>query len=121
MAGGYTGGYNGVLISSTEIYEAGQWTEVGALPAAVTGVRGASVQNTVYMMGKRIVVTHMLLILNTNDALIGGNDGSAYRDDIWKYDADTQKWVEDGQMSEGRRYHAVSTVANKDLAKYCNS
>ena len=49
-------------LSSTEIYEAGQWTEVGALPAAVAGVRGASVQNTVYMMGKR-VVTDMLLTL----------------------------------------------------------
>ena len=49
-------------LSSTEIYEAGQWTEVGALPAAVAGVRGASVQNTVYMLGKR-VVTDILLIL----------------------------------------------------------
>ena len=49
-------------LPSTEIYEAGQWTEVGALPAAVAGLRGASVQNTVYMMGKR-VVTDMLLIL----------------------------------------------------------
>ena len=49
-------------LPSTEIYEAGQWTEVGALPAVVAGLRGASVQNTVYMMGKR-VVTDMLLIL----------------------------------------------------------
>ena len=59
MAGGYTGSD---YTTSTEIYEAGQWTEVGALPAAVRGLRGASVQNTVYMMGKR-VVTDMLLIL----------------------------------------------------------
>ena len=49
-------------LPSTEIYEAGQWTEVGALSAAVAGLRGASVQNTVYMMGER-VVTDMLLIL----------------------------------------------------------
>ena len=60
MAGGYN--FNDYSLSSTEIYEAGQWTEVGALPAAVRGVRGASVQNTVYMTGKR-VVTDMLLIL----------------------------------------------------------
>ena len=59
MAGGWTGSG---CTSSTEIYEAGQWTEVGALPAAVNHVRGASVQNTVYMMGER-VVTDMLLIL----------------------------------------------------------
>ena len=62
MVGGWTGNYD-LLSSTTEIYEAGQWTEVGALPAAVTGVRGASVQNTVYMTGKRRVVTNMLLIL----------------------------------------------------------
>ena len=60
MTGGWTSG--GARLSSTEIYEAGQWNEVGALPAAVEGLRGASVQNTVYMMGKR-VVTDMLLIL----------------------------------------------------------
>ena len=63
MAGGKAGGDNRDYLSSTEIYEAGQWTEVGALPAAVSAVRGASVQNTVYMMGKWIMVTHMLLIL----------------------------------------------------------
>ena len=50
MSGGYKGGD---YLSSTEIYEAGQWTEVGSLPAAVEGVRGASLQNTVYMLGKR--------------------------------------------------------------------
>ena len=48
VAGGYNSGY----LSSTEIYEGGKWTEVGALPAAVGGVRGASLQNTLYMMGK---------------------------------------------------------------------
>ena len=63
----------------------------------------------------------MLLLLNTNDVLIGGNDGSAYRDEIWKYDADTQKWEKVARMSKARYDHAVSTVANKDLAKYCNN
>ena len=60
VAGGYTNAT--YSLSSTEIYEAGQWTEVGVLPAAVGGLRGASVQNTVYMTGKS-VVTDMLLIL----------------------------------------------------------
>ena len=59
MAGGWS---VGDFLSSTEIYEADQWTEVGALPAAVWGLSGASVQNNVYMMGKR-VVTDILLIL----------------------------------------------------------
>ena len=74
MAGGFTGHD---FLSSTEIYEAGKWTEVGPLFAAVNdallaglgpisavaGVRGASVQNTVYMIGKRsLMITDMLLI-----------------------------------------------------------
>ena len=61
MAGGWTGT---AYLSSTEIYEAGQWKYVQSLPEAVSGIRGASVQNTVYMMGKRCVVTPMLLILS---------------------------------------------------------
>ena len=61
MAGGYTGSDP---LSSTEIYEAGQWKYVQSLPEAVSGIRGASVQNTVYMMGKSSLVTQMLLILN---------------------------------------------------------
>ena len=44
-------------MASTEIYEGGRWSEVEPLPRAVQGVRGASVQNTVYMMGKRSVMT----------------------------------------------------------------
>ena len=120
MAGGWRGSGR---LSSTEIYEAGQWTEVGALPAAVYGLSGASVQNTVYMMGKRRVVTHMLLkFTDTEHALIGGYDRDGYdRDDILKYDADAWKWEKVGRMLHARRDHAVSTIANKDLAKYCNN
>ena len=96
MAGGISA--NGIYLSSTEIYEAGQWTEAGALPVAVRGLRGATVLNTVYMVG-----------------------GSKKRDDIWKYDADTQQWEKVGRMSEARSGHAVSTFANKDRVKYCNN
>ena len=64
-----TGGYNSGYLSSTEIYEGGKWTEVGALPAAVFGVRGASLQNTVYMMGKGSVMTGVLLIICSQVAL----------------------------------------------------
>ena len=63
------GGWDGPL-SSTEIYEGGKWTEVGALPAAVSGVRGASLQNTVYMMGKGSVMTGVLLIICSQVALM---------------------------------------------------
>ena len=64
------GGYNSGILTSTEIYEGGKWTEVGALPAAVPGVRGASLQNTVYMIGKRSVMTGVLLIICSQVAVM---------------------------------------------------
>ena len=118
MAGGFTDSSTDsltghALLSSTEIYEGGIWTDVGELPLAVNGVRGASLQNTVYMMGKRNLMTDVLLLL------LGGISGRILHDDIWKYDADSKQWEKVGKLSEARSYHAVTTVANKDLAQYC--
>ena len=62
LAGGLSS--NGFL-SSTEVYEGGRWTEVGALPEVVRGLSGASLQNIVYMMGKRDLMTGVLLIIHS--------------------------------------------------------
>ena len=56
----------------------------------------------------------------TDDPLLGGYSYYS-RQNIWKYDANTEKWEEVGQMSEARSDHAVTTVANKDIVKYCNN
>ena len=71
VAGGW---YGSGYLSSTEIYEGGKWTEVEALPAAVWGVKGASLQNTVYMMGKRSVMTGVLLIICSQVAMMAHHD-----------------------------------------------
>ena len=44
----------GGLVSSTEILVtlAGVWRTVGSLPTAVWGLRGATLDNTVYMTGE---------------------------------------------------------------------
>ena len=115
-------------MASTEIYEGGRWTYVrDNLPAAVQGVRGASVQNTVYMMGKRIVmicVTDNVLLggvyTTTEEGWISSSTTNTYVDGIWKYDADTKQWEWVGNMSVRRSFHAVTTMASKDLVKYCN-
>ena len=39
-------------LASTEIYQDGQWREVGALPVALTRLKGASLDNTVFMTGE---------------------------------------------------------------------
>ena len=52
MAGGFDQGNS--LLSSTEILVtlAGVWRTVGPLPTAVRGLRGATLDNTVYMTGE---------------------------------------------------------------------
>ena len=44
-------------LASTEVYRGGQWVTVEPLPAAVMGVRGTTVDNTVYMTGRKIHLT----------------------------------------------------------------
>ena len=48
------GGYEANYLSSTEILVtlAGVWRTVGQLPTAVEGLRGATLDNTVYMLGE---------------------------------------------------------------------
>ena len=44
-------------LASTEVYRGGQWITVAPLPVAVMGVRGASLDNTVYMTGESSLQT----------------------------------------------------------------
>ena len=48
------GGYDGRLLFSTEILVtlAGVWRTVGPLPTAVYGLRGATLNNRVFMLGE---------------------------------------------------------------------
>ena len=43
--------------ATTEVYRGGQWITVEPLPVAVMGVRGATVDNTVYMTGRKFYLT----------------------------------------------------------------
>ena len=54
MTGGGTGAGTSPGTPTTEVYQpgAGRWRLVGPLPAAVRGVAGAALANTVYMMGR---------------------------------------------------------------------
>ena len=44
-------------LASTEVYREGQWITVAPLPVAVVGVRGASLDSTVYMTGESSLQT----------------------------------------------------------------
>ena len=39
------------FLDATEVYSGGQWRTVGPLPAAVEGLRGVTIGNSVYITG----------------------------------------------------------------------
>ena len=84
-------------LASTEVYHGGQWLTVEPLPVAVLGVRGASLDNTVYMTG-------------------GQDRKKDHRPEIWRYDAESGSWSLVIYMRTERSYHAVSVVNYHD---YC--
>ena len=47
-------------LSSTEVYRGGRWVTVGPLPLAVDGVRGVTLDNTVFMTGQWVSYWHSL-------------------------------------------------------------
>ena len=63
MTGGGTGAGTSPGTATTEVYQpgAGRWRLVGPLPAAVRGVAGAALANTVYMMGRLAGGAYMVL------------------------------------------------------------
>ena len=48
VAGGSNGHH---LLDSTEVFRDGEWTVVAPLPLALEGVRGVTLDNTVFMTG----------------------------------------------------------------------
>ena len=50
MTGGFSADYE--YLASTEIYQDGLWREVGALPVPLLRLKGASLDNTVFMTGE---------------------------------------------------------------------
>ena len=48
------------ILASTEVYLEGKWITVEPLPVGVVGVRGATLDNTVYMTGSYFRITEFL-------------------------------------------------------------
>ena len=51
MAGGQDGCEYCSYLTSTEMFSNGRWTIVGPLPESLIGVRGVTVDNSVFMTG----------------------------------------------------------------------
>ena len=124
MAGGCRQWYSGFdvqcieYLASTEIYHGGHWIIVEPLPVAVLGVRGASLDNTVYMTGSIVYIWVIITeLFYTVYFLEGGQDREMnHRPEIWRYSAESGSWSPVIYMRTERSYHAVSVVNCHD---YC--
>merc|ERR1711874_488118 len=89
-----TGGHSGSgFLSSTELLvglTASAWVNTGELPSLRIGLRGANIDNRVFMTG-------------------GSKHPSDY-DDILEFDPLTGEWKLVDKMIQARQYHAVSTI-----------
>merc|ERR1719219_161618 len=96
VTGGNTGSPNYDEMSSTELLvgTASAWVNTGELPSPRTYLRGANIDNKVFMTGGGVY-----------------NDGSnIYYDDILEFDPLTGQWKLVDRMIQARYYHAVSTI-----------
>lgn len=94
----------GIHLSSCEknIYGQDTWSKMAPLPERRFGVRGFTIGNTVFM--------------------IGGFDGEhqmpKYQKNIFKLEAEGDKWKDEGPMHFDRQFLEVSLI-NENLWQYC--
>ena len=98
-------------MSSTEIQltRSSEWKEVQSYPHSAVGLKGATLNNVVYMTGQDNP-KHYILIL----VFVGGYDDEQY-DSIYKYDAEADQWALAGNLQTKRFSHAVSVVKKSQV------
>ena len=95
-------------LDATEVYSGGQWRTVGALPAAVEGLRGVTIANSVYITGWDTQAGRGARV-PISSLLIGGGVGTKVQYSIWKYDDEDEEWRTTTMKMERKRYwHAAS-------------
>ena len=87
--------------------------EKGKLETGLSALKGASLDNTVYMFGEALLSPHS----SNHTIIFSGGQASDYTtiNRIWRFNARNQTWVREGTMQHGRFFHAVSVVRVKDF------
>jgi len=79
----------------------GRWATSGStLPRLMTGLRAANIDGRVLIFG-------------------GSNGGYHYYDDILEYNPEDESILHNGNMLQGRGFHAVSVVQAQDYVQWC--
>ena len=121
MTGGYyKKGYEEKFLSSTEIQvtRSSEWKEVESYPLSGWGLKGAKINNEVYMTGQNSNLTYLYIRIIV--IVGGGNDKEKiWYNNIFKFDAETEQWTLVGKMKEKKAHHAVSVVNRANILQNC--
>ena len=110
------GSNNYHLLDSTEVFRDGEWTVVAPLPLALEGVRGVTLDNTVFMTGLCVPTVHY--DSGAHYQLAGGTDSSKEKHaEVWRYDPASGAWTAVIYMREVRSFHGVTRVNYTDFCE----
>ena len=68
VVGGYIGATAALGTDTTEVFSGGRWRTVGALPEALNGLAGVTIENIVFMTG--LYQTFVLHVLQICDVVL---------------------------------------------------
>ena len=119
---------------STEIFvpalSQSSWTDVGNLPSPRGSLAAVSLNNNIFVMGKR--QKSNILSPNFDHSTTcffkGGyfstenfwpDRNATTQSEILKFNTESLEWMKVGDMQRKRSYHAVSVVSSEDVLPYC--
>ena len=94
-----TGGQGFGSLTTTEILQGGEWREGRELPSPRVGAGGA-------LLGGTLVI-------------LGGLGGDSVREEILRFDPDTEDWRPYGRLDTPLYNHALTVVNFTDIANFC--
>ena len=104
----------------TEIYQDGQWRDVGKLPMKRKDVKCGTLNNTVFLTGIIFFLFHLYSIQIHN--VKGGYDPSIIpRTDILTYNPNDEGWTKTSDMIVGRKQHDFTEVAWNYYSQFCET
>ena len=114
-----TGGYPYTDITELLDPGSGSWRLAGQLPRPLSGVRVATVANTLHA-GWADCTDCIITALLYQSPCSGGADSShEYYAEILRFQPDTEEWVLAGSMLQQRYDHASATIHFEDVRDVC--
>ena len=121
LGGEGRGGNNGNGLDSTEIfsYRDNVWNTIAEkLPDRIRGVRATTINNRILIFGNYELFLYCYFNSYSGGGSWQGPEFLAMKH-IMEYNQEKEKWTKIGEMTEGRRWHAVSVIDFAGYEKHC--